>query len=510
MKKTTKPTSIKWRAFLGVVAFAVAAITAPFTGVQVANAAAGEAVWTGAGGDSKFSTAANWEGSTLPVAGDVIVFSVTPVVAQNQYFQPIDNDIDVVFGGLATNVANWPSTNYTGFELQKDIRLGANPVFSLNGPGVAVSNLAKVMITGDFTFSDTAGRILRMKNVDVAGTITYPSGTSDAKLPAAAGNIIIQKGAVVWCNAPTENSTFPSLVLGTGTGADPVFTPACGMGGQDNGAYSITFNKVTLESNAQIGVSSPHQIIVNELIANGFSLTRPESADGQLILPTGVIENQASTTQLDGDMPNENVFLADKETGVLNGTRSTIYLGAGSVLKGQGTVNSLTANPGAIVSPGMSPGTITVLQSLFLADGSVYQAEILNKDAYDKIVLSEAATTASIGNAVLDLQFLPGGTVAQGEAFTILDNRSQAPISGTFVNLAEGAQITIGDAVFSISYVGGDGNDIVLTALVAAKAPDAPNTGVARILLANPTVPVVLGLVTAAVLILAVRRTRNN
>ena len=54
-----------------------------------------------------------------------------------------------------------------------------------------------------------------------------------------------------------------------------------------------------------------------------------------------------------------------------------------------------------------------------------------------------------------------GFTPAAGEQFTII--KSTVPIVGTFVGLPEGASLTIGNTPFTISYVGGDGDDVVLT-----------------------------------------------
>src|SRR5262249_34658265 len=52
-----------------------------------------------------------------------------------------------------------------------------------------------------------------------------------------------------------------------------------------------------------------------------------------------------------------------------------------------------------------------------------------------------------------------------------------APVSGTFSGLPEGAVITLGGNQFRISYVGGDGNDLVLTAIATANKPPVANAG---------------------------------
>jgi len=53
---------------------------------------------------------------------------------------------------------------------------------------------------------------------------------------------------------------------------------------------------------------------------------------------------------------------------------------------------------------------------------------------------------------------LPVGTV-----FTMINNTSTMPISGTFMNLPDGSTITVGGKNCQVSYSGGDGNDLTLT-----------------------------------------------
>ena len=47
--------------------------------------------------------------------------------------------------------------------------------------------------------------------------------------------------------------------------------------------------------------------------------------------------------------------------------------------------------------------------------------------------------------------------------FEILDKTSAGAITGTFNGLSEGATLTVGMVSMTISYVGGNGNDVTLT-----------------------------------------------
>src|SRR5205085_700669 len=54
---------------------------------------------------------------------------------------------------------------------------------------------------------------------------------------------------------------------------------------------------------------------------------------------------------------------------------------------------------------------------------------------------------------------------APGDHFIIVNNDDADPVSGTFAGLPEGGVFSVGGAHFSITYQGGDGNDVVLTFL---------------------------------------------
>ena len=52
-----------------------------------------------------------------------------------------------------------------------------------------------------------------------------------------------------------------------------------------------------------------------------------------------------------------------------------------------------------------------------------------------------------------------------GDVFTIIQNDGTDPVVGTFLNSPEGAIVSQGAIPLRISYHGGDGNDVTLTAV---------------------------------------------
>ncbi|MFO0815076.1 MAG: SdrD B-like domain-containing protein [Gemmatales bacterium] len=66
-------------------------------------------------------------------------------------------------------------------------------------------------------------------------------------------------------------------------------------------------------------------------------------------------------------------------------------------------------------------------------------------------------------NGIFQVQVLSPYVPTLGQQFLVIDNRGNNPIDGTFNWLPEGAMIWAGAYGFTISYVGGTGNDFVLT-----------------------------------------------
>jgi len=251
-------------------------------------------------------------------------------------------------------------------------------------------------------------------------------------------------------------------------------------------------------------------IITGTYTKNGHSFTIANGSAGNLTTPDGSLVSPEITTDLSGDQSATDVTVLNKETATLTGTRQDISINTGGILKGTGTAHDVTVL-GGIVAPGNSPGTLTILNAFNLLDGT-YQAEILNAETYDQLKVAEGVTTGTPVSlsGILDTVLYDGWVIEQGDQFKIIDNLSTTAVGGGFTGLAEGAQFTVDGITFSISYVGGDGNDVVITALNTGSDPDAPNTGAQLLKLANPSVILGLGILSAGILFAVSRRRHNN
>ncbi len=136
---------------------------------------------------------------------------------------------------------------------------------------------------------------------------------------------------------------------------------------------------------------------------------------------------------------------------------SGVEVGPAGRLGGTGTVGALSG-PGGTVAPGLSIGTLTASNVTFSAGGT-FAAE-LGATGCDRLA---ARGDVALGGAALALA-APGLLPSEGQTFLILDNDGADTVSGTFAGLAEGATATDGLRQYAITYAGGDGNDVVLSA----------------------------------------------
>ena len=136
---------------------------------------------------------------------------------------------------------------------------------------------------------------------------------------------------------------------------------------------------------------------------------------------------------------------------------------AGATLGGHGSVGALTVASGGTLAPGDSPGILTT-GDVALDTGAHVSIELGGTitGKYDQLAVHGSVL---LGGATLDAVLVNNFAPAGGDRFIIIDNDGTDAIGGKFLGLDEGALLAIGGIGFSISYHGGDGNDVVLTAL---------------------------------------------
>jgi hypothetical protein len=145
------------------------------------------------------------------------------------------------------------------------------------------------------------------------------------------------------------------------------------------------------------------------------------------------------------------------------------------VFGGSGTVGPVFAfGNGITLSPGNSAGLLTT-SNHFQGANCTTRIEIngtIAGSGYDQLKVNGTVTLA--GNLFITNTISP----APGTVFKIVDNDGADAISGSFVGFAEGATFTNNGTAFKLSYVGGDGNDVMLTVPSAAGPSTITNMAV--------------------------------
>lgn len=526
---------------------AVAAVVGAVVFHSPVNAAPATFTWTGAAGDHKMSTAGNWQEGSAPTAGSKLVFKCVVGGQEN-----IQNDLTVALSGLEVKklsslsgggqCANYridkmqftPDAEFTGDFTSMDNKDNRNkiPLVGID----AVTGLSNLKSNGfDGGFKDK----LTINRFEVANTgcnkIEYfvkaaekIVGENASVRLDGANNILVKNKGQLEIN-PFNNETSASKITFE-NGAMISYGGHCIASLVTVGADATTVlsGDIVLNGDVEYKLEPNVTIKITGKLSGPGKLIAHRDNEGTILVessnntssntPNGLYGNahEPKFIKLDGDKPTEHVIVKKGETVLLNGSRSmSVY--EGGVISGDITGGEF--NVYGVVSPGNNSISKITARTFALMESSVYKMKILNKDHYDQIDVSYGA---GLANGRLDLTYLEGGVIKKGDTFTIINNRGTSPIDGSamFKDLPEGAEITVDGAIFKISYVGGDGNDVVLTALndsVAPKAsvtskdpkaPKAPNTGGEK--LAVNLIGAIAGVASAAALLIVAKRKSFN
>ena len=535
---------------------AVAAVVGAVVFHSPVNAAPATFTWTGAAGDHKMSTAGNWKEGSVPTAGSKLVFKCVVGGQEN-----IQNDLTVALSGLEVKKLSSLPDNKSCTE------------YKIN----AMRFTPDAEFTGDFTSIDDKDnrKIPHVELENFGGLSNMKSNGFDFRLKTPYGGPIMRRLEIantgynyIECNSTNYSTIAAEKIAGENAnvrlnGANNILIKNKGQLGinldNDTSASKITFENGAMithgidchdDAYSRPGAGSDVTTVLSgDIVLNGdveyklpsnmtVKITGKLSGPGKFVAhkdnegnvlvessnntsgtPNGRYgsTHEAKLIKLDDNKPNDILIAKRGETVLLNGRRKEVWVNEGGVIGGNATTEHLYVC--GVVSPGNnSPGKITASEAFGMYNDGVYKAEILDKDHYDQIVLETTLFYGlELSDSRLDLTYLEGGVIKKGDTFTIIDNKTTHLMRGTFKDLPEGAEVTVGGAIFKISYVGGDGNDVVLTALndsVAPKAskdpkaPKAPNTGGEK--LAVNLIGAMAGVASAVALLVVVKRKSFN
>jgi hypothetical protein len=505
---------------LSVVSAGIISVSSLFVLAPIVHAAPATCTWTGAGGDTLVSNGANWGGASgchgtgIPASGDTLDF---PNLVVNR---TVNNDLganptfSLSFSGAQNAQCGVDSYTISGNQFTISGPLVMNHTAVSCTPGGFGGGLGGNYITAPVTIagivtvdgsSSVTDEALNLLNSTVSGTgssIIARKVTLGLKTIAASVAIGIEQAGTLWYETSACDAVISSGVQIAGRAnitVDSTVNPgACYYTSSVSLAGGLTLTS-NAEFNADYSV-----VTATSLTSNSYTLKVADGSSTKLTIGSQLYEGTYVDTTYSANDPLTHVSANQKNRAIVTGTYAGADVGPGGYLKGTGTiVGDVHIMGEGFFAPGMSPGCLAT--GNFNLAGT-YQAEIQGGTACSGYDQANVTGTVTITGATLSLA-TTGFVPTNGQKFTIINNDAADAVVGTFAGLAEGATIVDGGVTYTISYIGGDGNDVVLTVtgVNAAAIPGAPNTGF-RLLTNNPLATLIGGLLAAAGLGLLARR----
>lgn len=497
---------------INVVSATILSMSSVFILAPTVHAAGNTCLWNGSV-DGSFSNASNWTncGAVAPNATDSLEFPATA----NTYALTNDLTAGTVFDSITFNGAlTTPTCAASSYTISgNSFSISGSFIFDHTG-ACAISNGYEVFISAPYvngagahyvdgstssifswlTFSGgitgATSLITRSANLDVANV------NSGVSLGVQDGGILLHR--VADCSSATIASNVQAggdnntILVWDGSGACDAFT----------------LSSFTLSSNASVsaGYEKTATITTWTNPSGGYTLTVPDGSTSKIIVGGQTLEGAyiETTVSTDNSVVPYTTFGKEKITVTETGKTGAFNVAKYGYLMGNGgTVGTLSVAAGGFLAPGNSPGC---LNSGNLTLAGTYEVEIQGATACTGYDQTNVTGTVNVTGGTLNAS-TTGFVPTAGQTYTIINNDGSDAVTGTFAGLAEGAQVVNAGVTYTISYAGGDGNDVVLTVVSvdASAIPGAPNTGF-MLLSSNPLVSLLGGLIAAAGLGLLARR----
>ncbi len=348
-------------------------------------------------------------------------------------------------GNLSLNGGTLQAT--AGFSTGKSVAVGHNgATFQVDEDVLELSGVISG-IYSPFTKTGT-GTLLLSGNNTFGGPVTVSEGTLQLGHSNGLGPLNSNGNA-------SSRSFSPVKVTGNAIFDIAGLTPALGNftlesgtvtdseGGGTLGAYSFTLIEGVVDA-----------VLTNAVVPRAqnpsHSINLTKSGEGTATINSTSLYSghtfvDAGTLLVNGALPYSPAIVRE------NGT-----LGGNGTLSRSINVENGTLSPGSSLQ---SPSTLTLERHLRI-DGGTLRIEI-NKSGFGQVKMTNPAARVLLEDAELAVDILEAG-VALNEV-CIIDNQGSNPVEGTFRDLPEGAKQNYGSRQVTVSYKGGDGNDVVLT-----------------------------------------------
>ncbi len=427
--------------------------------------------WDGGGANSNWTTATNWVGDVAPNPGDDLVFpSGTPQTFNDNDFPSATTFNSINLSGSAYNIsgnsialnAGIVATNGSNQRINNSLILNSNQAFTISLGGNSFFLPGAIDTNGkELTFN--AGSSVQVQAVisgaggliktGVGSLSLYASNTFSGPMQVLQGGLnVYHQNALGTTNGNTSVSPDASLALLNTIVTSEAFVFGGSLTSAGAGTKTLNGPILLSTSNAIIYVFPGAPLTVNGSISGSGGFSKVSS---DTLTLNGSNTYTGTTTVSGGGL-------------LVNGSQPgspIVFLG--DALGGTGRVGTITVS-GSLpktLTPGVNGPGVLNCSNVTLNSTTTFAVELNGTNpgsGYDQL---NVTGNVSLANAVL--QVFPGLVLSANYPFVIFNNDGSDSINGTFSGLPEGATVNAGTNQLTISYAGGDGNDIVLTRIAA-------------------------------------------
>jgi|GEM_PF-392566 len=373
-----------------------------------------------------------------------------------------------------TVIGNCAAAEGGGFWNNQGLMTIADSTFLLNdGQGASASN------GGGGLFNN--GGTLDVDNTLIASNVASGASGSGGGLLSVGGTVTLdmvqiltntanRAGGgieVIDGNLSITDSVLNENVAGPAGSAAPGNGGGIHVSGMNGGLVTVTRTDVKRNFAAREGGGLWSQAGSTMIVEDGTCLkgnlaAGPAANDGG-----GALFNNGGILIIDGSA-NPILICSNAATGAAGQGGGLLSVG-GTVTIDDATLSDNTASgPGAdttaINGAKISPQFNYTSEDTLFDATSAYGQDFVGQNGgtdYDQLT---ATGPVDLGGSMLMITADPSFVPSIGTTYTLIDKSGAATVTGTYAGLPEGAAVIVNGVAMKISYVGNDGNDVILTA----------------------------------------------
>lgn len=295
---------------------------------------------------------------------------------------------------------------------------------------------------------------------------------------------------------------------GKGAGGPETPTPTV-IYPEDKNPYVVNFSNIVTQNNVRFNMYSTSHSTTNINGQNALfdKFTISDGSTGKTYINGQQLISKSRTNTYSKDVGSYE-YAYDNQEYIVNVNHAGMVMYSGSRVKGTGNISFIN-QLGGILAPGLSPGTLN--SGNYNTSGGEFEAEIggTNPGEYDQ--LNVTGTVVLGTETILKTVHWNGYKPALNNQFIIINNDASDAVTGNFKDLPQGSTFAVDGYTYTVSYTGGDGNDVVLTAtgVPADQVAATPNTGAIQ-KVAQPLIATLLSIIAISFVVFAVKANKEN